>query len=363
MSELGVGDEPMEGDRSPSTAMSDSEKQLKDEIKELERQQKSIEDVQAVDALPIVILKNFESKSGGNEDVVGVLAQWAVALVENQVAHVIVVSDNRENARLLTKASPAKPLTSVALEDADATSALTFVQQKLHDAGLDYQFTKQQTAYVERLGGRASDLETLIHKVRSGQDVEEAVEDIIDRGVAELRKKAFGEDAEDVKNLPWSREQAWVILKRLSREPEVPYHEVLVDSLFKNNEGALRSMEHAELISITTHNGRPSTIRPGKPVYQYVFQRLANDCVFQATQDIAVNERAVAGAESTVRACEEELTILKQLGSDPNHWVEWRSASTHRAAYLFRKMKAAETKIETLEKQNAELKKVLARGP
>ncbi|EPQ58246.1 hypothetical protein GLOTRDRAFT_57027 [Gloeophyllum trabeum ATCC 11539] len=367
MSELGIGDETMDPDYDMAATVgqadSEEERKQKDESrKEAERQQKSIEDVQAVESLPIVILKNFESKGGGKEEVVNVLAQWAATLAESQVAHVIVVSDNRENAKSLTKALPTKPLTSVALEDADTASALSFVQQKLRDAGLDYTFTKQQTAYVERLGGRASDLETLIHKVRSGQDVEEAVEDIIDRGVAELRKNAFGEDADDVKNLPWTREQAWSILKRLSKETEVAYHEVLMDSPFKDNEAALRNMEHAELISITTRNGRPSTIRPGKPVYKYVFERLVNDRIFQATQDITLNEKALAGAEATIRACEEELTVLKQLGSDPNHWLEWRSASSARAAYLFKKMKAAETKIEALEKQNAELKKVLAKG-
>ena len=37
---------------------------------------------------------------------------------------------------------------------------------------------------------------------------------------------------------------------------------------------ALRNMEHAELITITTHDGRPSTIRPGKPVYKCVFERV-----------------------------------------------------------------------------------------
>ena len=37
---------------------------------------------------------------------------------------------------------------------------------------------------------------------------------------------------------------------------------------------ALRNMEHAELITITTQDGRPSTIRPGKPVYKYVFERV-----------------------------------------------------------------------------------------
>jgi hypothetical protein len=33
----------------------------------------------------------------------------------------------------------------------------------------------------------------------------------------------------------------------------------------------------AELISISTDNGgRPTFIRPGKPVYKYVFERLAS---------------------------------------------------------------------------------------
>lgn len=61
----------------------------------------------------------------------------------------------------------------------------------------------------------------LIHKVRSGQSVEDAVEDIINRGVTELRKNAFGDDAEDAKNLPWTSEQAWTVLKTLSKQAEV----------------------------------------------------------------------------------------------------------------------------------------------
>lgn len=61
----------------------------------------------------------------------------------------------------------------------------------------------------------------LVHKVSNGQSVEEAVEDIIIRGVSELRKNAFGEDAEDAKSLAWSREQAWAIIRALARRDEV----------------------------------------------------------------------------------------------------------------------------------------------
>lgn len=48
-----------------------------------------------------------------------------------------------------------------------------------------------------------------------------AIEDIVTRGISEIRKNAFGEDLEDAKNLPWSREQAWALMKKLSQKPEV----------------------------------------------------------------------------------------------------------------------------------------------
>jgi hypothetical protein len=136
-----------------------------------------MEDLQAVEALPIVVIRNYASKGRANrEALLSVLASWAVSLTENQVsdfllhcsvpedgrqvAHVIVISDNRENSKLLAKgwhatsfllypisdksiALPSKPLNSIALYNADAASALSFVQQKLKDAGIDQPFTPE----------------------------------------------------------------------------------------------------------------------------------------------------------------------------------------------------------------------------
>ena len=51
--------------------------------------------------------------------------------------------------------------------------------------------------------------------------IEDAVEDIITRGVSELRKNAFGEESEDAKSMTWSREQAFFILKGLAKSDEV----------------------------------------------------------------------------------------------------------------------------------------------
>ncbi|KAF5386931.1 hypothetical protein D9615_001714 [Tricholomella constricta] len=371
MSELGFGDELMlESDGTGAMQIDNVDKKWENGD-EAARKQRTKGEMDAVKELPIVVIRNYGMKVGSSrEELLTVLAQWAGMLAENQIAHVIVVSDNRENSKFLAKALPSKPLTSIALSDADSRSSVSFVKQKLRDADIQADFTPEQTAYVERLGGRASDLESLIHKVRNGQRVEEAVEDIIIRGVGELRKNAFGDDIDDAKNLPWTREQAWAVLKLLSKRGEVPYHDVLLDFPFKGDEAALRSMEHAELISIGTHDGRASTIRPGKPVFRWVFERLVNGRIypiFQATQDIALNEKVIASSEKTILTCEEELKTLRGIAMmEARPWWQLglgrQSATSVRSRYLADKMLIAARKIETLEKKNVELKKVLAKG-
>ncbi|KAG5651523.1 hypothetical protein H0H81_008335 [Sphagnurus paluster] len=253
--ELGIGDEPMlAGDEIALIHDIDDKQSVNQEAKIKKQGAKETETIRA---LPIVVIRNYAMKIGsGQEELLIVLAQWIANLTENQVAHVIVLSDNKENAKYLAKALQSKPLVSIALTDADSRSSVSFVKQKLRDADALADLTAEQTAYVERLGGRASDLESLIHKVRNGQGVKEAVEDIINRGVTELRKNAFGDDVDYAKNLSWSREQAWTVIKLLSKRGEIPYHDVLIEFPFKGDEAALRGMEHAELISIGTDNGK-----------------------------------------------------------------------------------------------------------
>ncbi|KAK7015902.1 mitochondrial escape protein 2 [Paramarasmius palmivorus] len=378
MSELGIGDESFSeadsgysplvgGEGGTVERRAETEKTTKNVEKTIQkdkpsRKQKSLQDIQALEALPIVVIRNFATKGGlSREQLMDVLAKWAAKLTESQIAHVIVISDNRENSKRLAKALPSKPLNSVAIYDADAASALSYVQQKLRGAEINVQLTSEETSYLERLGGRSSDLESLIHKVRNGQSVKDAVEDIIYRGVAELRKSAFGDDSEDAKNLPWTREQAWTVLKLLSQQAEVPYHEVLLNFPFKGDESPLRNMEQAELISIGTYNGRPSVIRPGRPVYRWVFERLVSDKIFQAIQEITYNEAQISSAESSIKSCEEELLKLKDIGWNPAKWF-WNDPPSRRAEYLMSKMMEAERKLEVLERKNGELKKALAKG-
>lgn len=90
MSELGVGDEtfhPEERAHVVEAGWSSEEKQVEENaVRQLER---SKEGVRVIDAMPIVIVRGFESKGGGagKEEMLDVLARWAASVAQNQVCH------------------------------------------------------------------------------------------------------------------------------------------------------------------------------------------------------------------------------------------------------------------------------------
>jgi hypothetical protein len=86
------------------------------------------------------------------------------------------------------------------------------------------------------------------------------------------------------------------------------------------------------------------------------------DMIFQATEELSFNEKVIASSENTIRSCEQELMTLKEIPRDLNRYYWHRSPSGKRIEYLYDKMASAVEKIAELEKKNADLKKVLAKG-
>jgi hypothetical protein len=111
MSELGFGDEalgekdavePRVKDVNPGDSnlnQGDTSRASSSE-RHADRRQ-NIADAQTIKALPVVIIRNYESK--GNDSLLETLGQWAASLAEGKIAHVIVISDNRENSKRLAR--------------------------------------------------------------------------------------------------------------------------------------------------------------------------------------------------------------------------------------------------------------------
>ncbi|KAL8283768.1 hypothetical protein RQP46_005200 [Phenoliferia psychrophenolica] len=315
--------------------------------------------------LPIVVIKGFAAKGETKQEVLwDVIAEWAATIVENQVAHVIFASDSVTLAKPLAKALPNKPFNQISLNDASPESALQYIETKLSEAGGTGTLSDESRPHISKLGGRQTDLELLVQKIRAGLNAEEAVEDIVSRNATELRKTFFGDDEEEAKTLKWTRAQAWFLAKGLSRSGELKYADVLVNPPFKSDESALRALENSEMITIHHKEGRPSLIRPGKPVYRSAFQQLLDDSVFSATIEYGINAKSTASATAEVDAAAKSLIELGQL-FEGGRWAFGGSKTVPkeievRVASLLADMREAEVKLEQLGKKKVELLKVLA---
>jgi len=114
--------------------------------------------------LPIIVLKSYASKGEAKNDLLwDVLAEWAAVLVENQVAHVVFMSDSVTISKPLAHALPNSPFHQLRLQDASEESAWNYVETKLAEG--DKQLRPEQRSWVAQLGGRQTDLELLVQKM------------------------------------------------------------------------------------------------------------------------------------------------------------------------------------------------------
>ena len=79
---------------------------------------------------------------------------------------------------IFPKALPSRPFSSITLTDATSENALQYVQKKLKAYGKADLLKDGNKAAIERIGGRLTDLETLIQKMRGGASIEEAVDGV-----------------------------------------------------------------------------------------------------------------------------------------------------------------------------------------
>ncbi|KAK9717133.1 mitochondrial escape protein 2 [Basidiobolus ranarum] len=296
--------------------------------------------------IPIVIIDGFMHKETEQlQDLWTNLAEWGALLVEGKLAHVIFVSKNVAALKHLSKALPQKPIDVVTLRDASPDNAMAYVQHALGTGDLP-----ELKESVSLLGGRLTDLEQFIQKVKMGFTPTEAIDDIIHKSLNELRKNAFGGDFSKQKQLQWSPIQIWYLIQEIIKNAEVNYDQVVFSRLFNGNEEALHAMEYSGLISINHVHGRPYSVRPGKPIYYSVFAELLQDTQFASKMSILTNKQIISEETEKILKYEQELKDIH--GAFMNIRIPKEMES--RIKWLVENVKSSHEKVATLEKENKE---------
>lgn len=359
---------------------------------------------------PAVVIRNFRQSGVKDEVLYTTLAEWGAELVQSEIANVVFVSDDPAGMNKdLARALPNKPFEAIALADADLLRARRIVAAKIKELAEQeeqaatapvagtfqarlsalgsstsavHETTKEEAPsstvskaaqrlrsqldtspageasgglrtataeWVDKLGGRQTDLSDLVEKLKLGQTVQSAVQSLIGHTAVALQK-TFGEDIEEAASLPWSQPQAWGIISKLAKTPqgELPYYGVLFGT-FKGQEASLKALESAEVITIRHVDGRPSLIRPGRPVFLHAMRALVADPVFAATQVYQANKARIAYDEGVISKVETELKTIKEAGMD------YSAAGRQRARFLLDSVAEAEAELEKLYAENLKL--------
>ena len=307
----------------------------------------------------------------------------AALLTTANISHVIFLTHDVSFSKSLSKALPDRVFRQISLSDCNTEAAKRFVISHLDtedinttapasstsgsDSDIDKKLTPSQwrqdldelDSCISVLGGRLTDLEFLARRLKSGERPAKAVSEIILQSANEILKMyIYGEESYEGGGVRkrWNAQQAWLLVKMLaaSEEGSLRYNEVLmVDTLSKNGgEEVLRALSQAEMISITSYNGRPMAIKPGKPVYLAAFKRLTEDDVLRSKLDLQIVGERIGWANEDIAKVEGEL---KLLGEPPRQPVE----SLPRIKWLLGKLAASQARVSSLEAEAGKLSKVL----
>ena len=142
----------------------------------------------------------------------------------------------------------------------------------------------------------------------------EAVREITEQSASEILKMYIL----DSSPRQWTPEQAWLIIESLASTDSLRYNELLLSDIFKSGgEATLQALEQAEMISIVSSNGRPTSIKPGKPVYAAAFRQLTEDHVLKAKMDLTVLTQLIKAETLGIDKYEAELNLLGNLPGQP----------------------------------------------
>ena len=311
---------------------------------------------------PVVVVDNFLHKSQENTVVYDKIAEWAAGLTTANIAHVIFLTNDVSFSKSLSKALPDRVFRQIALGDCSPEVAKRFVINHL-DADADEgggpekkpkpsemrEDLAELDECISTLGGRLTDLEFLARRIKTGETPKKAVREITEQSASEILKMYILDSAPR----KWSAEQAWLLVKLLAESDSLRYNEILLNDIIKSGgEATLQALEQAEMITIISSNGRPTSIKPGKPVYTAAFKQLTEDHVLKARLDLAILSELIKIETQSIDKVEAELSLLGSLPGAPKQ-------TKGRVSWLLGKLWASQDKVERYERESGGLKKVL----
>ncbi|CAI5755586.1 unnamed protein product [Candida verbasci] len=295
---------------------------------------------------PIIIINKFARKADihSNDFIYPLIADWSSGLIQNNIAHVLVLTSDVGSIQHLNNALPNQVFKDISLSDASMKSSKQYVCDALKIS--DTIQNQSLDDCIQPLGGRMLDLQSFIRRIKSGEEPNQAINEMITQA-AELITTFFLNNTKS-NDVNWQPSQVWLIMKLLSNKEDVTFAELIKNPLFKNSKetiDTLSTLEKFDLISLKRDKGVLNKICPGRPLFKAAFKNLLHDTRIWNLYEIDYLTNLINIEITKINLFESELIKIHQVGNKLDGRID----------YLIKKIEASNGKIVNFEKEINEI--------
>lgn len=310
---------------------------------------------------PVIVINKFATKSENFSFIYKAIASWAAILVSMNIAHVIFLVDDVGPMPILSDALPDQVFKVLTLSDASKSAAKEYVINHLQEyndfTGSDKNNEKKVLydeaaieSSLEPIGGRISDLQLFVRRLRSGESphdaqiemTKQAAEQIIQMNLINGNREAPDE---------FQCARAWELIKMLGTSGSVDFRQIQSSMLFKASaQEYLLDLERTNLISMYKEKGLVKSITAARQLYLSAFENIINDPKSFKTLETSYLLSKIKFETNVIRSCEDEISKMSYVASS--------EAMKVRFEYLTRKITKCTNNIIGYEASIAELAKL-----
>lgn len=285
-------------------------------------------------AKPIIVIDKF-SRSRENDDnefANLTIAEWAAGLIQNNIAHVIFITNDVGSLSLLNETLPNQVFKHISLSDASPSTARQYLQSQLRTED-----TSSFSDCLDPLGGRMTDLQAFIRRVKSGEEPHEALQQLVNQAAEQITTFFLNSVNND-----WNSAQVWYIMKLLSKSEIIDSQEILKHPLFGRDQKTfltLSNLEKHDLIELHHNKGALDQIKMGRPLFHSAFQTLINDKRIYKIYEIDYLNKLIAVETEKIRKLEDEIKNIYPVRLN------------NRVEYLSQKIETSSLKIVKYENE------------
>jgi len=190
----------------------------------------------------------------------------------SEIAHFVLVGENYNGEEIIKQNRHVKAGKTTIIDFPDLTEeeATTYLSSLVTNAS-----PEDIKLAISKLGGRTSDLQSLVARIKMGNTLVEALNELTTQAEQVIRTQGFGGKYLGASTKKWSQVHLWKAAKKIVQNSSPAYDDILFSAFSGDNE-ALKALLKNNILRVQKKSGI-KVVTAFSPLYLTAFQKMVNE--------------------------------------------------------------------------------------